>query len=190
MSTSHCLNVLEEKTPKNTHTAASLWFQVNFFQDSFRRASNPGARKGDLRNSQQQTSSKNREGGVALSLGGKVEKMKWEIYTWNTTMKAWKMIFFFNWVMFKFHLQVSEVSHLFFHVGVIPAELQPVGSSKIVWEALAQRLMSLKDETRECRTTQYILLQWSIWKPGCCCCWVDWKMYMCIYLPSWYTKKY
>ena len=79
------------------------------------------------------------------------------------------------------------MSHLLvFHFGVILGELQPVGSSKIAWEALAQRLMSLKDETRECRTTQYILLQWSIWKPGSCC-WVDWKMYMCIYLP-WYTK--
>ena len=136
MSTSHWLNVLEKKeSHKNTHThtAASQWFQVNFFQDSSRRASNPGARKGDLQFPNNKPSSKNREGGVALSLGGKVEKMKWEIYTWNTTMKAWKMIFFFNWVMFKFHLQVSEVSHLLvFHFGVIPAELQPVGSSKIV----------------------------------------------------------
>ena len=42
-STSHCLNVLKKNPEKkHTHTQRFLWFQVNFFQDSSRRASNPG----------------------------------------------------------------------------------------------------------------------------------------------------
>ena len=49
-----------------------------------------------------------RGSGWGLLIGGRGRKggfkmLKWEIYIWNTIMKAWKMIFLFHWMIFGFH---------------------------------------------------------------------------------------